>query len=287
MPLPGLLSTRLRHALTGAVTVLLLTASSADAQEHGAVAAVLASSAAVDSLPAPKRPPFGVGERALYTVHFSVADIGTGLLSVDSGGMLEHRGVTRLAIHLWGGLGPAKVDDWMASWVEPVHGTIRSLRFTQDLHEVGRHTVRGYRLLPDSLRWRAEHEEDGGESVVDALDDVSFLYWVRMQPLVVGRTYTYDRYFRPDRNPVKITVLRRERITVGAGEFDAFAIQPSIKTNGGLMADGGRAIFWISTDEYRMLLRLHTGFRFGSVSLSLDRFTPASTLARDAMGSTP
>ena len=42
----------------------------------------------------------------------------------------------------------------------------------------------------------------------------SFLYFLRTIPLDVGETYTFDRYFRPDRNPVTIKVLRTERIRV-------------------------------------------------------------------------
>ena len=38
--------------------------------------------------------------------------------------------------------------------------------------------------------------------------------------------------YHPDRNPVSITVLRKEHIKVPAGEFDAIVVRPSIKSKG-------------------------------------------------------
>jgi hypothetical protein len=117
------------------------------------------------------------------------------------------------------------------------------------------------------------------------LDDASFLYFVRTIPLEVGATYEFDRYFRPDRNPVKIRVLRRERVKVPAGEFDAIVIQPIIKAKG-IFAEGGRAELWLSDDNNRIMLQLRSKLSFGSLNLHLTSFRlanapqdPASTTA--------
>ena len=39
-------------------------------------------------------------------------------------------------------------------------------------------------------------------------------------PLEIGRTYTFNRYWKNDGNPVTIKVLRREKVKVPAGEFE-------------------------------------------------------------------
>ena len=65
-------------------------------------------------------------------------------------------------------------------------------------------------------------------TVEQPLDDGAFLYFLRTIPLEVGKTYSFNRYFKPDRNPVRVTVVRRERIRIPAGEFDAIVVQPKI-----------------------------------------------------------
>jgi hypothetical protein len=94
-------------------------------------------------------------------------------------------------------------------------------------------------------------------------------------PLEVGQTYEFNRYFRPDRNPVKITVLRRERIKVPAGTFDAIVIRPSIKTKG-IFSENGQAEVWLSEDDRRIMLQMKSKLSFGSLSLYLKSYRPPS-----------
>ncbi|HET9452793.1 MAG TPA: DUF3108 domain-containing protein, partial [Gemmatimonadaceae bacterium] len=96
----------------------------------------------------------------------------------------------------------------------------------------------------------------------------SFLYWMRTIPLEVGETYTFDRYFRPDRNPVRIHVLRRERIRVPAGEFNAIVVQPTIRTRG-IFSEGGHAEIWFADDSTRRILQMKSRLAFGSLNLYL------------------
>jgi hypothetical protein len=94
------------------------------------------------------------------------------------------------------------------------------------------------------------------------------LYFLRTIPLEVGRTYSFNRYFKPDRNPVRVTVVRRERITVPAGTFDAVVLQPKIKAKG-IFAENANAEVWIADDEGRMMLQMKTHLQFGSVTFQL------------------
>jgi hypothetical protein len=119
---------------------------------------------------------------------------------------------------------------------------------------------------------------EGGEpeakSVRNPLDDGSFLYFLRTIPLVVGETYTFERYFRPDRNPVTIKVLRKERVQVPAGEFDAIVVQPVINTRG-IFSENGHAEVWLSDDQNRIMLQMKSGLSFGSINLYLTSYRPA------------
>jgi len=105
-------------------------------------------------------------------------------------------------------------------------------------------------------------------AVAQPLDDAAFLYFVRTVPLEVGRTYEWARYFRPDRNPVRVTVVRRERITVPAGTFDTIVLRPSIQTTG-IFAQNRKTELWLTDDERRMLVRMRSDLPFGDLGLEL------------------
>jgi hypothetical protein len=102
--------------------------------------------------------------------------------------------------------------------------------------------------------------------VSNPLDDGSFIYAVRAAAIEVGETRREDRYFRPDRNPVVLTGLRRESISVPAGTYSAVVVAPSIRTKG-MFSEGGEAQVWFSDDERRVPLQVKS--RFGGISITL------------------
>ena len=65
-----------------------------------------------------------------------------------------------------------------------------------------------------------------------------------------------------------ITVLRKERIKVPAGEFDAFVVKPVIKSNG-LFSEKGDAEVWLADDRVHTLLKLKSKLPLGTLYLEL------------------
>src|SRR5690242_4797856 len=101
------------------------------------------------------------------------------------------------------------LDDTLSSWTGV--RDFYSYRFLQNNNEDGKIRIRDFHIFPDSGYYRRANRWDTTYvSVVDPLDDVSFFYWVRTLPLEVGKSYTWERYFRPDRNPVRIRVLKQQ-----------------------------------------------------------------------------
>jgi hypothetical protein len=216
--------------------------------------------------------PYAVGERLEYDVRFGKVKVGTGSMEVVG---IEHiRGIStwHTVFQVHGGLRFVyNVDDTFESWIDRATGN--SLRFQQNLNEGRRDVERVFEIFPE----RAQFIEQGDtleRSVHAPLDDGSFLYFLRTIPLVVGETYTFDRYFRPDRNPVTIKVLRKERVSVPAGDFDAIVVQPVIKTKG-IFSENGHAEVWLSDDPSRIMLQMKSGLSFGSINLYLRSVRPA------------
>ena len=232
-----------------------------------AVAALTASSADAGAQIAH---PFQPGERMTYDVRFSAVKVGTSTMEVR--GITEVRG--RPAYHtvfsVRGGTPFYRVNDVFESWFAT--DDLSSLRFHKDQDEGPKERQVKYEIYPERQVYH-ETTKDRGEqaSVQQPLDEGSFLYLVRTVPLEPGQTYHFNRYFKPDRNPVTIRVLRRERIKVPAGTFDAIVVQPVIKSKG-IFSEGGHAEVWLSDDENRMLLQIKSRLSIGSLNLYLKSY---------------
>jgi hypothetical protein len=72
-------------------------------------------------------------------------------------------------------------------------------------------------------------------------------------------------------------VLRKERIRVPAGSFDAIVIQPVIKTKG-IFSENGHAEIWLSDDDRHIMLQLKSKLSFGSLNLYLKSYFPSPSL---------
>jgi hypothetical protein len=220
--------------------------------------------------------PFGVGERLAYDVKFGALRVGSGYMEVAEITSLRGRPVWHTVFRVTGGTFFYKVNDRYESWFET--RSLASLRHKQDIDQGSRERERVFEIYPD----RQVYTENGGEeqaSVPAPLDDGSFLYFVRTIPLNVGETYDFDRYFRPDRNPVRIKVLRREKVKVPAGTFDAIVIQPIIKSKG-IFSEGGEAQIWISDDDDRVMLQMKSKLKIGSLNLYLRSHKRGQTASR-------
>jgi len=211
--------------------------------------------------------PFVPGERLSYDVYFGAIKVGTGSMEVRGIDTVRGRLAYHTAFSLTGGIPFYKVDDVFESWFAT--DDLASLRFNQDQNEGTKERQHRYEIYPERRTYDdLSDQEPEQPSVADPLDDGSFVYFVRTVPLEVGRTYEFQRYFKPDRNPVTIRVERRERVKVPAGTFDAIVIQPVIKTKG-VFSESGHAELWISDDDRRVILQMKSQLSFGSLDLYL------------------
>lgn len=217
--------------------------------------------------------PWNVGERLGYEVRFGAIKVGNAQMEVRGIETIRGRPAYHTVFTVKGGTFFYKVNDLYESWIDTA--SLHSLRFIQDVNEGKYDRRREFEIFPE----RQVFTQDGGaeeQSVADPLDDGSFLYFIRTVPLNVGTTVEFNRYFRPDRNPVRIRVLRKETVKVPAGTFETIVIQPIIKTKG-IFADKGEAQVWITDDERRMMVQLKSKLSFGSLNLFLTSAQPATS----------
>jgi hypothetical protein len=276
MPLlPSRLASPLRAFLVAVAALPLLAAGALHAQNadapragHSPAPARRATARTAAAAPRALRIPFGVGERATYDVKFGPIKVGTG--SMEIMGIENVRGMDAFhsVFRVKGGTIGYHVNDVLESWMHTT--TLSSLRFAQSLQEGRKDRERKFEIFPDRSVFIEEGKPEE-PSVERPLDDGSFLYFLRTVPLEVGEVYEFNRYFRPDRNPVKLRVVRRERIKVPAGTFDAIVIMPVIKTKG-IFAESARTEVWLSDDANKVLLQMKSALPFGSLSLYLKSY---------------
>jgi hypothetical protein len=209
--------------------------------------------------------PWTVGERSDYEVRFGKLKVGKGSIEVVRLDQVRGREAWHTRFRVSGGTFFYRVNDVLESWIDS--RTLASLRFVKDQEEGRSDRESRFEIFPE----RMAYQEVGGSeqpSVAQPLDDGSFLFFVRTLPLKTGDVYELNRYFKPDRNPVRIRVLRREKVKVPAGTFDAIVVQPTFKTKG-IFSENGKAEVWLSDDERRIVLQMKSSLSFGSLNMYL------------------
>jgi hypothetical protein len=213
--------------------------------------------------------PYGPGERMEYVARYGPWNPGHGSMEVVGVEDVRGRPALHTRFQLKGRMF-VSVNYLLESWVDLERQA--SVRFQQDNDEDPSERDRTYDIFPD----RQTYSVNGGEelpSVPDPLDEGALLYHVRTMDLEVGKTYELNRYFRPDRNPVIVRVLRRERVKVPAGTFDTIVIQPIIKSRG-IFSEGGQAHIYLSDDDRRIMVQMRVRLKIGSISLQLTSHQP-------------
>ena len=256
------------------VAVTLLAAPAAAVQTPVAQTPVVATRAPAAAQPAEAGEraavPWRVGERSQYEVRFGKLKVGSGSIEVVQLDNVRGREAWHTRFRVSGGTFFYKVNDVLESWFDA--RTLASLRFVKDQEEGRSDREVRYEIFPERTAYQ-EVGEPEQPSVAQPLDDGSFLFFVRTLPLKVGEVYELHRYFKPDRNPVRIRVLRREKVKVPAGTFDAIVVQPSFKTKG-IFSEIGKAEVWLSDDERRVVLQMKSSLSFGSLNMYLKSHAP-------------
>lgn len=207
-----------------------------------------------------------VGEHLAYDAKFGILNVGTA--SMDVLGIDTVRGTPSMHLRfvLDGGPFFYRLHDVMDSWVGL--DDFASRRFVQNFDEGGKQRENHYEIFPDSGYYRQAGVDSAAPTSRDALDDAAFFYFVRTVDLTPGRRYTFDRYFKPDRNPVVLEVTARDTIDVPAGRFPCVVVHPVIK-GGGIFKEGADGRMWITDDDRRLVVQIKTKFAFGTITLRL------------------
>jgi hypothetical protein len=238
--------------------------------------ALLQAPAPAAATPPPPDFPFKEGEKLSYSAKLGMLTLGSATLEVVSIDTVRGVESFRLRFRLKGKTAFYSLDDVLESWV----GTsdLNSRRFVQDFLENDKRRHRTYEIYPDSGYFRQQGLDTTFATPAEPLDDAGFFYFVRVTPLEVGKKYRYDRYFRKEKNPVAIEVLKREKMELPDGtKVQCLVLHPIIDTKG-LFSKRSETRLWLTDDARRLPVQVRTKFPFGTITLRLkDMVLPGTT----------
>jgi len=234
--------------------------------------AVVGATATLTNAVVPVAPavPFPVGERLTFSAKYGIFSVGSATMEVMGIDTVRKAETVHIRFTISGGALWYHLDQTIESWVGRYD--FRSRRFASVQDERDKHREHRFEIFPDSGFYREEGRDTTFKTVLEPLDDASFLYWIRTVPLEVGKRYEYARYFRPDRNPVIIEVIKRERVSVAGKKWRAIVVRPKIPQARGIFAEKSETHIWLSDDPQHLVLAIQSNFSFGQVTLKLKEY---------------
>ena len=237
-----------------------------------------------DSLPTIPRGvakvPFGPGEELKYKLKYGIFGVGEARVGIPGIDTVRGRPVYAVQWHIKGGVPGYRIDHWLRSWIDTE--TLVSRRFINDQKKKNRY--REYEIFPEEGRvQRIDHDTTWAIRTSLPLDDIAFVFFARTLPLEVGKTYTFDRYYKDEGNPIILKVLRKDRREVEVGVFNTIVVQPVIRSSS-LFEEGGKAEIHFSDDERRLVvyMKVEGPFLPFDFTMHLEEFQPGVLLGTGA-----
>ncbi|MFN0178888.1 MAG: DUF3108 domain-containing protein [Gemmatimonadales bacterium] len=212
--------------------------------------------------------PFAVGERFQYTAKLGMLKLGNASMQVVGIDTVRGAETFNFRFQLNGGNFLFRIESVLDSWTTVAD--FKSLRYRNDNKENDKVRLAEYDIYPDSGFFRQRGKPTTEATPDHPLDDAAFLYFVRSTPLEVGKQYRFEKYFRNDKNPLLIRVLKTETMSLPDGtSIECLVLNPVIDDRG-MFADRAEARLWLTNDVRRIPVQIRSKYSFGTVTLRLE-----------------
>lgn len=221
-------------------------------------------------------PPFAPGERIVYSVTYGIVPAGTMEVQVAGIERVADRPAYHFVMDARSNRAVSTLYEIAAheeSWFDVAHH--RSLRYSRRNVENDETRTKEVRFDPAT---RTATVTQRGETVTEAtspeaVDQLAFIYYLRMLDFRPGARFVLQNQVDPDENPISIRVLKRERVRVPAGTYDAWVLSLDFRTDSGVFKKGGENRIWVSADERRVPVRITSKVGIGSFQAEMIEYT--------------
>lgn len=213
--------------------------------------------------------PFQPGESLEYSVGYGPLPAGT--MSTRVAGLTRYDG--RPAYHIVFEAETNKtvsfvyqLDTREESWFDAQR--FHSLRYTKRAMEDGKERTRDYRF-DQERNLILQPDDETKPASPRAVDQVAFMYYVRLLPLETGAKFVLNNAADPADNPVTIRVLKKERVKVPSGTYEAWVVDLDVKSDSGVFKKGGENRIWMTADERKIPVKISSKIGLGAFQAEL------------------
>ncbi len=213
--------------------------------------------------------PFSVGEKLTYEVSVAKGGkVGTATMWIE--GPVDVRGVSTYLLRFDSRIKIAFLTaiSRSSSWFDPLRGS--SLRFLKHERNPLARDDESVELYPDQRQWKSAKGGIGQSPSSTPLDELSFMYFIRTLPMTPGATYRFDRHFDSTRNPITVTVIRRDMIPTPMGELRVILVEMRVRDPRHYKGEGVIRIH-LTDDDCRLPARIESTMPVvGTAILTID-----------------
>ncbi|MCB1183032.1 DUF3108 domain-containing protein [bacterium] len=245
-----------------------------------ALLAVGGPAGAADEVPAGVEPAptvFGPGERMVYSIGYGPVNAGEGTLEVV--GLTTYQGHTCYELQ-----STANSNRFFSSFYK-VRDKIISYMDVERLYTRYFHKRLREGDYKKTVEISFDHEDevahyaDGQKfDIASGIQDVlSAVFFVRNLDLGAGDTYSLLAHSSRKTYDLQVIVHGRETVTVEAGTFDCYVVEPVLEGEG-LFKHEGKITLYVTADQHRVPVLIKTKVPVGSIDVELKEFRPGTPL---------
>jgi hypothetical protein len=212
--------------------------------------------------------PFAVGEKLTFQIRFGFLPAGEATMEVseivECGEARCYRIISEAASTMPFSLF-FEVRDQVSSLMDVAR--LHTRRYEKDLKE-GNYTRREVVIFDQANHTATYPDGSAVEVPPDVQDVLTSLYFLRTRRLEVGQTVLIENHADRKNYPLEVHVVRTESVSVPAGEFECFVVEPILKASG-LFQHQGRLTVWLTKDSRLMPVMMKGKIIVGSISAVL------------------
>ena len=211
---------------------------------------------------------FQVGEKLTFMIRYGPIVAGTATMSIPKITKLGNRDVFTIVTEANSSAFFSafyKVRDRIVSHMD--RDGLFTWRFEKRLRE-GKYRSDRFVDYDQINGWAVSSKKDSMRIPPCVQDVLTSFYFIRTQKLEVGKSLFIDNHSDNKLYPLEVKVHRKERISIRAGEFDCFVVEPILRASGLFMAKG-RLLIWMTDDIRKIPVQMKSKIAVGYITAEL------------------